>query len=103
MKIQSHVMVNAPASQAWDVLGEQFAEIGTWTTAIQFSTLEGGLQVGGVRHCHIAAFGPVPQGVIKEQLLEFDREKKFLVYNAFAGMPKFIVWSKPKRPSSCVV
>jgi hypothetical protein len=109
MRIQESITIASSASQAWAILGEQFGDIGQWATPIQFSTLEGNPQVGAIRHCHIAAFGPVPAGIIKERLLEYNPKEMYLIYDAIEGMPKFIAkaqnhWSvKALNEQNCQV
>lgn len=44
-----------------------------------------------MRVCHIARFGPIPPGVIKERLTAFDPHSMELTYEAQEGMPRFIV------------
>lgn len=90
MKIVASVEITAPARAVWTVLGEGFGHIGQWAAPIEHSTLEGKPQVGAVRHCHIKAFGPVPTGVIQEQLLEFEPQTMHFSYHALAGLPSFV-------------
>jgi hypothetical protein len=90
MDLSAEVMINAPASEAWVVLGERFGQIGEWAAPITESTLEGEPEVGAVRTCHIARFGLVEPGVIKERLIAFDPEALQLAYEAIEGMPSFI-------------
>lgn len=105
----AEVSIAAPASAAWTVLGERFAHIGEWAAPITDSTLEGALGVGAVRTCHIAGFGPVRPGAIKERLVYFDPEAMRLTYEAVEGMPGFIRtainrWSvEPAGEARCVV
>ncbi|MCC6179883.1 MAG: SRPBCC family protein [Chloroflexi bacterium] len=89
MDFRVETVINAPASEAWTVLGERFADIGDWAAPITASSLEGDLRHGAVRTCHTARFGPVPAGTIKEQLIEYDPASMSFAYEAVDGMPGF--------------
>ena len=69
------IVVRAPAAAAWAVLGERFGQIAEWAAPITASSLEGALGVGAVRTCHIAGFGPVAPGAIRERLIDFFAER----------------------------
>lgn len=109
MDLRAEVNINAPAAAAWRILGECWAHIGHWAAPITASVLDGELCAGTVRTCHIARFGPVAPGVIKERLLEFDADAQALAYETIAGMPGFIAratnrWSvHPREDGTCVV
>lgn len=51
MQIHMEVKINAPADEAWKVLGEGFGAISDWTSSLKASSLDGGLKAGGVRTC----------------------------------------------------
>lgn len=91
------------------VLGERFGQIGEWAAPIEFSTLKGNPQAGAVRHCHIQAIGPIPAGVIQEQLLEFNPQTMHFTYHALSGLPDFMGkasnrWSvKAQDNGRCIV
>ncbi|MEP7023054.1 MAG: SRPBCC family protein [Actinomycetota bacterium] len=109
MELRAELVVNAPAQDAWVVVGERFGEIGEWVSAITGSSMDGRAAAGQVRTCHIAGFGPIAPGVIKERLVGFDPEARSLSYEPIAGMPRFIVcavsrWSVRDGPGSgCTV
>jgi hypothetical protein len=109
MDLRVEVEVNAPAADAWRILGDCWEHIGLWAAPITASVLDGELCAGAVRTCQIARFGPVAPGVIKERLLEFDADARALAYETIAGMPGFIGratnrWSVHARPGgTCVV
>jgi len=90
MDLSGEILVNAPADAAWQILGEHFADIGEWAVPIASSSLDGELQCGAIRTCHTARFGPVPAGIIKERLIEYDPRAMSFAYEAVAGMPGFI-------------
>jgi len=109
MKITAEVVIEAPASAAWSVLGDCWAHIGRWAAPITSSSVDGELLAGTVRTCHTARFGPVAPGVIKERLLEFDPAGRCFTYESIDGMPGFIKravnhWSiLPLDDGRCVV
>jgi hypothetical protein len=102
-------MVNAPAEDAWAVVGERFGEIAEWASAITESVMDGPPAAGQVRSCQIAGFGPIKAGVITERLIQFDPAARSLTYQAAGGMPWFIAdavshWSVAARPGgACTV
>jgi polyketide cyclase/dehydrase/lipid transport protein len=109
MEMRAELVINAPAEDAWVVVGERFGEIGEWASAITQSVMDGPPAVGRVRTCQVARFGPIAAGVIKERLTEFDPQARSLSYGAVAGMPWFIAgavshWSVHAGPgSACTV
>jgi hypothetical protein len=109
MEMRAELVINAPAEDAWVVVGERFGEIAEWASAITESVMDGPPVAGRVRTCQVAGFGPIAAGVIKERLIRFDPEARSLSYEAAAGMPRFIVgavsrWSIHAGPgSACTV
>jgi len=109
MEMRAEVVINAPAEDAWAVIGERFGDIGEWASAITESVMDGSPAVGRVRTCQVARFGPIAAGVIEERLTGFDPEARSLSYEAAAGMPWFIAdaasrWSVHPGPgSACTV
>jgi hypothetical protein len=90
MELRLDVVIDAPPAAAWAVLGERFGQIGEWASPITTSTLDGDLGIGAVRTCHIAGFGPVAAGVVRERLIEFDAERMSLAYESVDGLPSSI-------------
>jgi hypothetical protein len=109
MEMRAEVVINAPAEDAWVVVGERFGEIGEWASAITESVMDGPPAVGQVRTCQVAGFGPIAAGVITERLTGFDPEARSVSYEAAAGMPWFIAgavsrWSVHAGPGgACMV
>ncbi len=109
MELRADVAVNAPAEDAWVVVGERFGEIGRWASAITESVIDGQPGAGRVRTCHVAGFGPIRSGVVKERLVTFDPVARSLSYEAAEGLPGFILravsrWSVHPRPQgACTV
>ena len=87
MLIQTSIEINAPASAAWEVLGERFADVSEWADSIVKSSLDGPLDEGAVRTCDIKSVGPIPAGKIKEELTHFDRDSRSLTYLVLSGAP----------------
>lgn len=90
MQLDHEMIVNAPASKAWAVLGEQFGDIGQWSTSIEASSLQGELGVGCVRACHSTGFGPFSGGLFTERLTEFDPQRRIFRYEGLQGLPWFV-------------
>jgi hypothetical protein len=87
MDLRAELVISALAEDAWDVVGERFEEIGVWASAITEAVMDGPPEVGRVRTCQVACFGPIAPGLIKERLTEFDSKARSLGYEAAAGMP----------------
>lgn len=90
MNLRAEVIIDAPSTAAWAVLGERFAHIDQWAGPITTSTFDGELGLGAVRTCHFLGFGPVAPGVVRERLIDFDPERLTLAYESIDGMPQFI-------------
>jgi len=90
MEMRAELVINAPAQDAWVVVGERFGEIAEWASAITESVMDGPPAVGRVRTSQVAGFGPIGAGVIKERLIQFDPQARSLSYEAAAGMPWLI-------------
>jgi len=109
MKMRAELKISAPAQDAWVVVGERFGEIGEWASAITMSVMDGPPGPGQVRTCHVAGFGPIAPGLIRERLVRFDPGARSLSYQAAEGMPGFIVraasrWSVHEEPGgTCLV
>jgi len=107
--LRAEVSIGAPASAVWKVVGERFGSIGDWAAPITSSSLDGQPNVGAVRTCHIARFGPVPPGIVKERLVAFDPAAMTLVYQPIGGMPSSVRrainrWSViPDGDECCVI
>ena len=107
--MREELVVDAPGRDAWAVIGDGFGDIADWASAITKSSTDGPSGIGQVRTCHLAGFGPIAPGVIRERLLAFDAAARTLSYEAAAGLPKFIVragstWSVHDRDEgTCLV
>ena len=74
MEMRAEILINAPAGDAWEVIGERFGDISEWASAITESAMDGLPRAGRVRTCHVAGSGPAAPGVIKERIVVFDPE-----------------------------
>lgn len=91
MQYKMEITINAPASQAWDVLGEGFATISEWDSGLKTSSLVGGLKAGGIRTCESNKnFGPFKPGVVQERILSFNPDAMTFEYQGISGLPGFI-------------
>jgi len=86
MEIRAELAINAPAEDAWVVVGERFGQISEWASAVTGSAMDGQPAVGRVRTCQVAGFGPIAAGVIKERLIRFDPDARSLSYEL--GVPE---------------
>lgn len=91
MKMHIEIVISASADDAWKVLGEGYGNISEWSSSLSSSSLEGGLQVGGVRSCESSeGFGPFKAGVVEEKLTVYDPSTRIFEYVAISGIPGFI-------------
>jgi len=86
MEIRAELVINAPAEDAWVVVGERFGQISEWASAVTGSAMDGQPAVGRVRTCQVAGFGPIAAGVIRERLIRFDPDARSLSYEL--GVPE---------------
>jgi hypothetical protein len=109
MKITTVMNIQAPAADVWDVVGVRFATISEWVGAILDSRMEGPPREGAIRHCDLAAFGPMPATTLREELTLFDPGERALAYSVLDGMPGMVRtasnhWTiRATGPRSCVV
>lgn len=90
MEMRHEVHIDAPASEAWLVLGRGFGNICEWSGTLASSELVGELGVGASRRCQGTGFGPFPASVITEELTLFDPEAMTFSYVARTGLPGFL-------------
>lgn len=91
MDIRFEQEINAPAEKVWEILGHQFAEIGSWSTSVESSRA---LDVSDVPAGYkVAASAPVPGrvtpnplGELKEILTMYSESKKEFTFQA-DGLP----------------
>ncbi len=86
MTIHTTMNIAAPATDAWRLFGEAFADWADWAPGIESSTLEGPLDIGVVRVNNTAALGTV-----RQELVHFDRQAQALAYEVRDGLPPFLL------------
>ena len=84
MIIHTSIDLEAPAEEAWRLLGEGFGDWADWAPGIDRSTLEGPLAEGVMR-----VHEPPSLGTVRQELVRFDREGHALAYEMRAGLPPF--------------
>ena len=113
MDIRAEIAIDATPLAAWTALGERFGDIADWAAPIVASSCtlngEGSPEVGSVRTCRTAGFGPMGPGTIQERLTAFDRDAMSFAYEAVSGMPGAVAravnrWSiRPRGIAGCTV
>ncbi|MFT4621853.1 MAG: hypothetical protein ACI8PZ_000505 [Myxococcota bacterium] len=82
MTIRTTVDIDAPATEAWTVFGERFADWADWAPGIDSSTLEGPLAEGVIRVNETPSLGAV-----RQRLARFDPSNRALAYEMGAPLP----------------
>ena len=79
MQLTNVHIINAPAADVWDLMGERFADIGDWSDTVEASSLDGPLGTGATRTCKLK---PTPAGLdtIEETLTAFDRNRQHFAF-----------------------
>ncbi len=81
--------VNAPKADVWQVLAEDFSEVGEWSSLISevdFIAGDGpGGMLGATRFCFIPAFGES----VEERITAYDENDGTLGYDIVKGLPPF--------------
>ncbi|MEM7334681.1 MAG: SRPBCC family protein [Chloroflexota bacterium] len=86
MEVIRKLNVNAPASQLWTILAEEYDRVGEWTSEIEQSAPNPNLPVGEGRVCTTPGFGD-----IKETITKFDDQAREFSYGAeIASFPFFV-------------
>ena len=80
--VQTVVELDASATAAWAVFGEQFADWSLWADGITASSLDRPVAQGAMRTNETTSLGRVTQ-----ELTEFDRAGRALTYEMREGMP----------------
>ena len=84
MKSKVTVVVNVPAAAAWQLLGEEFADISKWFDAIFESSLDRDVGEGATRTSELKS------GQVTEELTRFDPQSRALTYVVRSGLPSFM-------------
>lgn len=87
---RTQITINAPVQGVWQVLAEDFAAIGKWSSGVDYS--EGsGEGINGSKHteraCKISAMG---FSDTKERILQYDKNRT-LRYSLYHGLPGFVI------------
>jgi hypothetical protein len=102
-QLSTHLNIDAPADQVWDLIGPGFARIGEWATTIQSSTAVPTMPGPAAAGTATAVIAPVagracttgvrvvPQ--ITETLVAYDPASRTLTYEA-SGLPAFIITAR---------
>jgi hypothetical protein len=100
-KLTTHLIIDAPADQVWEVIGPGFARIGDWATSIPASAAIPVLAAAAASPA--AARAPVMGRTcrtgtrlvpdITEMLTGYDKQRRTLTYQA-AGLPAFITTAR---------
>ncbi len=80
--------VEASSDRAWEVLGEQWADIDKWASVIEHSEASGGSGgslKGAIRSCRITG-----APAARERMLAYDENARTFSYQALQGMPPFV-------------
>jgi hypothetical protein len=91
MKVSSTIDIDAPADQAWEVIGPGFGRVGDWVAAIATSRPIGAGSPHGApaagRACNVTTPG-IDQ--ITEQLTDYDVKARRLTYRLSGGMTRLV-------------
>ncbi|GLR70206.1 SRPBCC family protein [Agaribacter marinus] len=94
MHLRNEIPVSVSSKRAWEVMGEEFGNIGLWVASLESSHLVGDLGVGAHRVCNGLGFGPFPPSIVKEKLVHFDPQKREFSYELTEGNPWFITHAR---------
>ncbi|MEL6342987.1 MAG: SRPBCC family protein [Myxococcota bacterium] len=88
MEISKSILINAPIARVWEILANDYADVGSWTAAINNSQAIDGDRLPGA-----PTYGRVcetPDGVFKERITEYDEDRHVLAYLVEEGLPFFV-------------
>lgn len=90
MRIQKSVRIGAPADRVWRILGDEYADVGAWASAVYASAP----RAGAPRAPGAPVLGRVCQtslGPFVEAIESYDPERRHLAYSATGDkMPSFM-------------
>jgi hypothetical protein len=93
VKIYHSVEIDAPVDRLWNILADEFADIGLWATAVPSSKAEGTPPTwlpdapAATRSCDLNLPGI---RAISETITRFDPANHVLSYRVDEGMPSFV-------------
>lgn len=85
MIVKRQINVNAPTSQMWHILAEDYDKVGEWATAVEESTPNPDVPVGEGRVC-VTTFGDN-----KETITQIDEQKRTFTYEVEFAKSPFIL------------
>ena len=88
MEIKKEIVINRPADEVWEVLGNQFSAAHKWARSLKHSEGYGEPQLQHA-HCNNRACDTT-QGKIKEVIKSFDPNHYKLSYEVIEGFPFFV-------------
>lgn len=84
MNIEITYEMDVAAADVWQVAGEGFCDL-SWSDGVTHSELEGELGVGAIRTCHFEPNMFSREGLVREELVVFDRENREFAYQTDLG------------------
>lgn len=92
MIIEKEIIVNKNITEAWQILGHQFADAHKWASPLKHSEAKDHINFNGSicteRGCDIAGMGKT-----REKLIEYSNEKHQLSYSVPEGMPSMVKYA----------
>jgi hypothetical protein len=89
MQLRSHLAINAPATEVWQVIAHQFDAIGQWASSIpaSYAVPEAPAPLGAEVGARVCATGVRGFKDVREQFTFYDEQAMRLAYEATAGLP----------------
>lgn len=88
MEIKKSLVIDASIERVWDILANDYTNVGAWTAAIDRSApVDGALLPGAPAYGRVC---DTPDGIFKERITAFDEEKRILSYQVEEGLPFFV-------------
>lgn len=92
VQIKRVLIINAPLSKAWQVLGPEFADAYKWASSLKHSQASDQTSFNGStcteRGCYIKGMGKT-----KEKLLIYSENEHTISYHVYEGMPKMVKYA----------
>ncbi len=89
LDIKAEITIDKPAAVMWKIVGENFGDIGEWSSGFVSSSMGTSSAIGASRVAEIAAVGPFKIGQIRRTLTGFDPDAKSFQLQTTAGLPGF--------------
>lgn len=88
MEFKREIIINKPINEVWEILGNQYSEAYQWASGLSHSEGYGKPSIEGAS-CNNRAC-TTTQGLIKEEIKEFDPYNHVLTYEVIEGFPFFV-------------